>query len=470
MPHCHLPMMMQTLRRHYKLVRFTVPRKGLEPLPISGPDPKSGASAISPPWRLLFSAWQERLTSLSGKCLLLPCYTPCYCFAVKRGATQSDEQRRKNHGGSFLPVFDSRKRKIPGLWTRDSRYYAQIRVDLGNGRTAPRRLALEADNLDEAKGEMERKRTENRDGKLPKTGHCPKFDEFSREYLDGPILAQKKEGTQQNERQAIARWTAHLGGVRVDRITPMIIHAFREKRLGGGASARTVNLDTVALRNVLKLAAERELVEHLPPVKQLKQKPSPKRTLLSREQFASLIAAATGKVTKNSALLRFYLRFLALTGAREREALAVRWTDVDFTREVVTIGSEGVSKNHRSRTVDFSSALGALLSEMAAGRPPDSSWLFPSPQRGARDAAAQSLRESLKLVRMKAGLPKVGFHDLRHFFASECVMAGLDFMTIAAWLGHSDGGILVGRVYGHLADTHKKAAAKKLKFAFDVIK
>ena len=78
--------------------------------------------------------------------------------------------------------------------------------------------------------------------------------------------------------------------------------------------------------------------------------------------------------------------------------------------------------------------------------------------------AAQTLRESLLLVRKQAGVPKVGFHDLRHLFASECVMAGLDFMTIASWLGHSDGGILVGKVYGHLADSHKKQAARKLKF------
>lgn len=121
-----------------------------------------------------------------------------------------------------------------------------------------------------------------------------------------------------------------------------------------------------------------------------------------------------------------------LTGAREKEALAVRWSDVDFTREVVTIGSGGVSKNHKARTVDFSPELDALLREMAAVRPPDSSWLFPSPQRGSKDIAAHTLRESLLLVRKKAELPNVGFHDLRHFFASQCVMAGRDFMTIAA--------------------------------------
>ena len=383
---------------------------------------------------------------------------------MARAATQSNGRIGPNHRQSFLPVFDSRKRKIPGLWTRGDKYYAQLRVDLGNGRTAPRRLALNASNLDEAKGELERKRTERRDGKLPQTGHRPKFEDFAKQYLASATLAAKKQRTQDSERQAIGRWTAHLGGLRLDKITSPIIHSFREKRLAGGTTARTVNLDTIGLRNVLKFARESGLIETLPEARQLKQKPSPKKPLLTKEEFARLLAAAGTATTKNSALFRFYLRFLALTGAREQEALAVRWTDVDFTREIVTIGSEGVAKNHKERGVDFSPELAGLLREMKKTRPPDSSWLFPSPQRGSKDIAAQTLRESLLLVREKAGLPKIGFHNLRHFFASECVMAGLDFMTIASWLGHSDGGVLVGKVYGHLADTHKKAAAKKLVF------
>ena len=53
-----------------------------------------------------------------------------------------------------------------------------------------------------------------------------------------------------------------------------------------------------------------------------------------------------------------------------------------------------------------------------------------------------------KMARKAAGLDWVGFHDLRHYFCSVCVMAGIDFMTIAAWLGHKDGGILVGKSTG----------------------
>lgn len=278
------------------------------------------------------------------------------------------------------------------------------------------------------------------------------------------MLAQKKTGTQENERQAIARWTAHLGGIRLDKITAPMIHSFREKRLATGRAARTVNLDVVGLRNVLKLAVERGLIERLPEVRQLKQRQPQRRPLVTKAQFAALLAATTTETTKNAALFALYLRFLALTGAREKEALCVRWADVDFARETVTIGSGGASKNHKARDVDFSPELKALLVEMFATRPPDTSWLFPSPQRGAKDIHAMHLRESLKQVRKAAGLPWLGFHDLRHAFASQCVMAGLDFMTIAAWLGHSDGGILVGKVYGHLADTHKKAAAQRLTF------
>ena len=48
-------------------------------------------------------------------------------------------------------------------------------------------------------------------------------------------------------------------------------------------------------------------------------------------------------------------------------------------------------------------------------------------------------------------------------------MSGIDYMTIAEWVGHSDGGILIGKVYGHLADGHKKAMASKVNFAPTIV-
>jgi hypothetical protein len=58
----------------------------------------------------------------------------------------------------------------------------------------------------------------------------------------------------------------------------------------------------------------------------------------------------------------------------------------------------------------------------------------------------KNAQESLRLARKEAGLPKFTFHDCRHHFISMCVRSGIDFMTIARWVGHKDGGGPLGTV------------------------
>jgi integrase len=66
-------------------------------------------------------------------------------------------------------------------------------------------------------------------------------------------------------------------------------------------------------------------------------------------------------------------------------------------------------------------------------------------------------------------LQRFGFHDCRHHFISYAVMSGIDFMTIARWVGHKDGGILIGKVYGHLSNEHAQAQAARLTFGPTVV-
>jgi integrase len=382
----------------------------------------------------------------------------------------------------FEQVRDSRNAKVRGLWKRGKRYYAQLRVELPDGRTAPRRFPLEGHDLNSARMELECKRKERKEGRLNPVGRRPCLEAAIANYFGSPTFLVKKPRTQKSERQALERWKKHAGAVRVDKISLKHLDDYRGKRLQAknrkftgriGIAPRTINLDVIALRQVLshaKLCGQIDnMMQFFSPrhggsFKALRQRPAPRRPLLTREQFASLLEATNETVTKNAEILRYYLRFLALTGAREREALCIARRDVSFSARQVTIGASGDSKNSRARQIDFSDELEALLTELTAALPPDTSWLFPSAQRGSKDIHAHTLRESFKLVRDKAGPPWLGFHDLRHFFASQCVMAGTDFMTIAEWLGHSDGGILVGKVYGHLAAAHKQEAARKLKF------
>jgi integrase len=384
-----------------------------------------------------------------------------------------------SHRTQFIAARDSRNRRIPSLYIRGSRYYAQLWIDTGNGKKTSRRFPLrDADNqavrnISAAREALEIKRHERRENQLPTIGRKPLLRDYCATYFEKAKVQRKRLGTVAGEREALARWCDFLGHVRIDQIATPLISSFIDKRLKGGkfhgrklaaVSERTANLDIMRLRNVLKCAMDDGHIRELPRIKMLDEAPPPKRDLVTPAEFDRLIEAAQTACGKNGAQLADYLRFLAFSGAREQEALRIKWGDVDLERERVTIGADGLTKNSESRTVEFNPQLGALLREMSSRRAPDCSWLFPSPQRGPRDEHARSFRESLKIARKAAYLERIGFHDLRHYFCSVCVMAGIDFMTIAAWLGHKDGGILVGKVYGHLLDEHRQRAARQVHF------
>lgn len=362
---------------------------------------------------------------------------------------------------TFRAVFDTRKRKLRGIVSRNGRFYAQMRVSLPNGKSKAIRVPLRATRLDEVVAEAEKARTERRSGvsQLPKWR--PQFAELAESYKESAAFMSKKEGTRQNEIQALNRWIAHLGKLRVDWIEEPSLTMFRDHRSKKGVSNRTINLDMTALNNAMRYAVERGWIKVAPRVRKLKEAKSPRRPLLSSAQIKLLLRQAE-EVTKNAELLRLYIRFLVLTGCREQEALNVRKADVDMNRGVLHVGWNGDTKSGLGRDIQFNTGLRELLVELTEHLPDDTVWLFPSPQRGKRDLRAKSLRQSFYLVRKAAKLDWVGFHDFRHYFASQCVMAGIDYMTISKWLGHQDGGILVGKVYGHLSDDHRMRMAKKL--------
>jgi len=53
------------------------------------------------------------------------------------------------------------------------------------------------------------------------------------------------------------------------------------------------------------------------------------------------------------------------------------------------------------------------------------------------------------MARREAGLPDVGMHDLRHFYASALIRAGLSVKVVSERLGHSNAAMTLN-VYSHL--------------------
>jgi integrase len=125
-----------------------------------------------------------------------------------------------------------------------------------------------------------------------------------------------------------------------------------------------------------------------------------------------------------------YVRFLAFTGCREKEALRVSWVAVAEARQSVLIGEHrGQTKSGRERWIEWGEDLASLISDLRAEMRGVSEWLFPS--RRCAGLPAVTLRTGFNTARAAAGLQWMGFHHLRHYFASQAVMSGIDFKTVA---------------------------------------
>jgi integrase len=393
------------------------------------------------------------------------------CCLVKRNATSGNDTGSSSSSRRYryTKVLDNRKHAIRGLWRRNGKFVARITVEDEAGRKDVRWVPLAAKTAAEAQDEFRKLMVERTENRLRHIGLSPSFDEYyTKTYL--PILnaSGKKPDTITTEKGHYNRWLTALGHLRLDKIRPSHIQETLNK-LRAERSARTCNLALVCLRHVLKAAKRDGYVKVLPSADITWQRTETKARRLHSLADIERVCDAGFKASKNGQQLADYLRFLAYSGAREQEALRVRCSDVDFEHRLLTIGADGDTKNREARRVDFNPALETQLREMFQRSDPDSQWLFPSPQRGERDDCARTFRESLRLARKAAGLDKFGFHDCRHHFISFAVMSGIDYMTIARWVGHKDGGILIGKVYGHLSNEHTQAQAARLNFGPTVV-
>jgi len=330
-------------------------------------------------------------------------------------------------------------------------------------------------------------------------------------YTSQADASGKRKSSIKKEGSYLKRWVAKIGHLRLNKLRPHHLNKFLTDLASkeNDYSGRSINLYLIAIRALLKAAQRDGHIKPPLPYEGLTwhRVDTKSRQLVTPAEIDRLCEVGR-QASKNGPRFVDYLRLLQYSGARRSEALRLRWDDVDSNNGHLTIGAEGDAKNRQPRHVDFNPQLKALLTEMETRRQPDSKWLFPSPQRGKKDISTKTFMEALRLARKASGiacegcgkitvttiattvtdtttsvcphcksqrvqrqerllspkLQKFGFHDLRHHFISYAVMSGVDFMTVANWCGHQDGGILIGKVYGHLAEGHKKAQAARVSF------
>lgn len=309
-------------------------------------------------------------------------------------------------------------------------------------------LAIAKRRLGELRGKAERLHGQENRG--------IRFEELAENWL-ASIKAALKPKSYDRRRVAIIGLTPFFKGLPVKSIGFNEIDEWRRKR-GAIVSARSHNIELETLKLLLRYACDRGILldNHADKFKRRKQS----KTVVeipTRAEFLTLVKAlrdAPFAVASGSADM---VEFLAYSGMRVGEAREVRLCDINFDRGTLLItGGELGTKNHEERTIPLFPNLRNLLLRMLARKPMSDAT--------ARIFSIESPRGAMTNACERVGLEDFSVHSLRHFFASNAIEQGINFKVISDWLGHSDGGVLVAKTYGHLRAEYSASMAERMSF------
>jgi integrase len=195
-----------------------------------------------------------------------------------------------------------------------------------------------------------------------------------------------------------------------------------------GTSGATKNRQVIVpMQAIINHCAEMGLCDHL-KMSRFDYETEIKKPV-TREWIRDFCAYAVGADLASLAI------FLFSTGARISEALAVRWSDVDFKNRQVRIRQTKLGNERIAHLpTDTFIALANLPRDLAPFPRPFSTYVH----QWNRTIEA-------------AGIEHLSFHSCRHGFATGLLRAGIDVMTVAK-LGGWKSAQHVFQTYGHAND------------------
>jgi len=203
--------------------------------------------------------------------------------------------------GGYAKVFDQRKQRVRGLWMRNGTFYAQLTIPHPvSGLPVVRRVRLEdkdgkpVDTLPQAIAGMNKMKVQREDEVLKVAAkRTPTLSEYGATYIERlkQLGSVKRPDTIALEQAMLKSLCGAFGGLRLREVSPLVVHSHMAARVQKGASARTVNLEVITLRNVLKSAIKDHLLNVLPQFERLKEL-TPKRRCLTSEEVERLAKVA----------------------------------------------------------------------------------------------------------------------------------------------------------------------------------
>ena len=271
-------------------------------------------------------------------------------------------------------------------------------------------------------------------------------------YLASPIFVALAPGSQGPYRSALKYWRVQLGHRWLSSLTPAILIEQRDM-MARRLKPATVNRNMDVLSAVFSIVVQQwdwlddspmSRVPHLTARNE-------RLRILSDDELSRLLNACQ---SCDHPQLYPLVVLAVSTGARQMELVRLRWGDIDFRNEYITLTE---TKNHERRTVALKGRALQVMREQHKLRRVDVDWVFPA-RRGRQ--APHFARYAWRQVVKQAQLHDFRFHDLRHTAASHLAMNGAQLQDIANVLGHKT--LKQTMRYVHLIQDHTSEVVARM--------
>jgi len=268
------------------------------------------------------------------------------------------------------------------------------------------------------------------------------FAGFAWEWFETYVKSNNKESEIRGKKYMLkSSLIPFFGGKSLNEISNFLIEKYKAKKIKEGIVNKTINNHLTVLSQCLRSAEEWGLINARPRIKRLKVAQQ-KFDYLCKEESAQLLSGAKG--------IWYEMILLALkTGLRFGEIRVLDWSDINWERKMLTVqrsinrGTISSPKSYKIRHVSLVNELYLLLQR----RKKDGGWIFTNERGGY--IRRNMMRRELHHICDSVGLRKIGWHTLRHTFASQLAMAGASLKAVQELLGHSS--IQTTMRYAHLS-------------------
>lgn len=268
-----------------------------------------------------------------------------------------------------------------------------------------------------------------------------------------------------------------LGDYELHELTPIIVQRYITNLLqsgnlktGKGLSANSVNSIITVIQGSMTTAHLLELTDkyEMNKLKRPKASEKPIECFTSTEQDKLERAVLNDKRSKMKGVI-----ICLYTGLRIGELLALEWSDIDFSKAELTVSKtchDGKNKNgtycritdvpktsNSRRVIPLPRQLLSILRDMK--KHSDSPFVVSGGK--TKRLSIRSYQRSFELLQNKIGIPRRGFHALRHTFATRAIECGMDIKSLSEILGHKNSTVTLNR-YVHSLMDHKRAMMNKL--------